>query len=474
MASPLFDQNGGGQRVAVLAANLQLERLDRIILERTGLGETGQTYLVGGDSRFVHERMNTGADANGVHSAGIDDAVAGNNGQGLYADYRGVPVIGVYRWLPDREAAIVAEISQGEAFASARQLALVIGGAGLVSALLLAIGISLIAQRVTRPILDLAAVATRVRGGDLEATARVTSTDEVGTLEVAFNEMTAQLRENVETLERRVDERTAELTTALGEIRRQKQYFESLVEISPAAVVTMDRDERVLGWNPAATRLFGFTADEAAGREIDDLVLGVDAPHDEGRALTREAEATGRATRIARRVRKDGGLVDVEIVMVPLTVDGERTGYYVIYHDITELQAAREAAEAATQAKTTVPRQHEPRDPDADERRHRHDGAAARHRADREQRDYAQTIAGSAASRCSTIINDILDFSKIEAGKLDARGGAVRPPTSAVEDALELMAPRATEKGLELVGDVRAGVPRDRGRRRRGACGRSC
>ena len=74
-----------------------------------------------------------------------------------------MPVIGVYRWLPDREAAIVAEISQGEAFASARQLALVIGGAGLVSALLLAIGISLIAQRVTRPILDLAAVATRVR-----------------------------------------------------------------------------------------------------------------------------------------------------------------------------------------------------------------------------------------------------------------------------------------------------------------------
>ena len=51
-------------------------------------------------------------------------------------------------------------------------------------------------------------------------------------------------------------------------------------------------------------------------------------------------------------MRKDGALVDVEIVMVPLIVDGERTGYYAIYHDITELQAAREAAEAATQAKS--------------------------------------------------------------------------------------------------------------------------
>ena len=38
------------------------------------------------------------------------------------------------------------------------------------------------------------------------------------------------------------------------EIGRQKQYFESLVEISPVAVVTMDRDEVVSGWNPAAER----------------------------------------------------------------------------------------------------------------------------------------------------------------------------------------------------------------------------
>ena len=351
VATPLFDANGGGRRVGVVAANLQLDRLDGIILESAGLGETGQTYLLGTDSRFVHERMNTGAFANGVHSSGIDAALAGTNGRGLYSDYRGVPVIGVYEWLPERDAAIVAEISQDEAFQSARGLALVVGLVGLVSALLLAVAIWLVARRVTRPILELAGVASRVQAGDLEATARVSSTDEVGTLAVAFNDMTAQLRQNVETLERRVDERTAELTSALGEIRRQSLYFESLVEISPAAVVTMDRDERVLGWNPAATRLFGFAEDEALGREIDDLVLG-DAPHDEGRALTREAEATGRATRIGRRARKDGAMVDVEIVMVPLTVDGERTGYYVIYHDITELQAAREAAEAATQAKS--------------------------------------------------------------------------------------------------------------------------
>src|SRR2546423_7783324 len=47
------------------------------------------------------------------------------------------------------------------------------------------------------------------------------------------------------------------------EVERQRQYFEMLVEVSPAAVVVMDAEERVTGWNPAAAALFGYTADEA-------------------------------------------------------------------------------------------------------------------------------------------------------------------------------------------------------------------
>ena len=53
---------------------------------------------------------------------------------------------------------------------------------------------------------------------------------------------------------------------AHAEIRRQKQYFESLVEISPVAIVVMDADERVTGWNPAAAQLFGYSPQEAIGR----------------------------------------------------------------------------------------------------------------------------------------------------------------------------------------------------------------
>ena len=79
-----------------------------------------------------------------------------------------------------------------------------------------------------------------------------------------------------------------------AEIGRQKQYLESLVEITPVAVVTMDADERVTGWNPAAADLFGYVPGEALGRHVDDLVFG-DESRDEGRAVTGEAwSAAGR------------------------------------------------------------------------------------------------------------------------------------------------------------------------------------
>ena len=103
-------------------------------------------------------------------------------------------------------------------------------------------------------------------------------------------------------------------------------------------------------WNPAAAALFGYSADEALGRPIDDLVFG-DADRNEGREITQEAMRVGRAQRITMRRRKDGTPVDVELMFVPLMVDDSHVGFLGIYHDVTELQRARQEAEAATHAK---------------------------------------------------------------------------------------------------------------------------
>jgi PAS domain S-box-containing protein len=231
------------------------------------------------------------------------------------------------------------------------------------------------------------------------------------------------------------------------EVERQRGYLESLVSITPAAVVVLDSDERVTDWNPAAAELFGYSAEEALGQPIDDLVFG-ETGREEGREITTEAMRNGRAQRITRRRRRDGTLVDVELMLVPLTVDGSHIGFLGVYHDVTELQRARQEAEAATQAKSAflATMSHEIRTP----------MNAVIGMTDLllgteltgEQREFAEVVR-SGGTALLHVIDDILDYSKIEAGKLDLEW----EPFSlreCVEGALDIVAPRGWEKGVEL------------------------
>jgi PAS domain S-box-containing protein len=252
-----------------------------------------------------------------------------------------------------------------------------------------------------------------------------------------------------------------------AEIARQKQYFESLVGISPVAVIEMDADERVTGWNPAAAALFGYEAEEALGRPIDELVFGGDVV-DEGREITREALASGRSQRITRRKRKDGTPVDVELMLVPLAVEGERVGFLGVYHDITELQQAREEAEAATQAKSAflATMSHEIRTPM--NAVIGMTGLLLATELTPEQHEFAEIVRASGDALLH-VIDDILDYSKIEAGKLELEH-APFDLRECVDSALDMVAPRAAEKSLELgclVGDgAPAGIAGDAARLR--------
>jgi len=241
------------------------------------------------------------------------------------------------------------------------------------------------------------------------------------------------------------------------DIQRQKRYYEALVEVSPVAIALLARDATVTSWNPAAERLFGYTADEAVGRNIDDLVSASDEIRAESEAYTARGIRGDLVHAITRRTHKDGTLVDVEMFAAPVNVAGELVGFYALYHDIRDLQQARRDAEAATEAKSAflATMSHEIRTPlNAVIGM---TGLLLDTELSAEQREYAEVTRGSGDALLG-VINDILDFSKIEAGKL----GLEKAPfdlRECVESALELAAAAALKKGLDIAYDLDPDAP---------------
>jgi len=123
------------------------------------------------------------------------------------------------------------------------------------------------------------------------------------------------------------------------EITRQKEYFEALLVNNPVAVVTMDLKSKVISWNPSAEKLFGYTMDEVVGEKLDHFVAKDPSQWEEANRYTQEVIDKGHVHTTTLRTRKDGSLVDVELLALPVIVAGEIIGYIVIYHDLTEIKS---------------------------------------------------------------------------------------------------------------------------------------
>jgi PAS domain S-box-containing protein len=202
--------------------------------------------------------------------------------------------------------------------------------------------------------------------------------------------------------------------------QRERQYFEVLVDNSPVAIVVLDPDHRVLSCNPAFQALYGYTREELVGRNLDDLIT-TEETRSQAVAFTVQASRDQAVRGLGKRRRKDGTLVDVEVLAVPVIIGGERVAMMGLYHDVSELLEARKEAEAANRTKSQflANMSHELRTPlnaiigysEMLEEEARDEGHA----------QYGPDLQKirSAGRHLLALINDVLDLSKIEAGKMD-------------------------------------------------------
>ena len=243
-------------------------------------------------------------------------------------------------------------------------------------------------------------------------------------------------------------------------LRREALIWEQMHD----GVMITDLQGHITNWNPAAEDMFGYSASEILGH-TPAILRG----HGESDALTRDildnVERAGRWSGEIEFTRKDRSETVCETLVAPLRTDhGDTIAIIWVNHDISlrkrseaAMLSAKDQAELANRAKSQflATMSHEIRTPmngvlgmidlllDTGLRE--------------EQRGYADT-ARESGEALLTIIDDILDFSKMEAGKLELEATQFEL-RHVLEGVVELMAPRAQAKNIDIAGFVAPDVP---------------
>ncbi|HWI15737.1 MAG TPA: EAL domain-containing protein [Burkholderiales bacterium] len=122
----------------------------------------------------------------------------------------------------------------------------------------------------------------------------------------------------------------------------------AIVDSSEDAVISRDLEYRIVSWNPAAERLFGYTADEATGQDIG-ILIPPELRDEVGRNRQVLSQGQMLKTYDTVRIAKDGRRIPVSLTLSPIRDEaGRMTGNSLILRDISERRDAEQRIERLT------------------------------------------------------------------------------------------------------------------------------
>ncbi len=279
MAEPAVHE---GKVDAVVALQISLDSINAIMQERTGMGKTGETYLVGSDKlmrsdSFLDPTHHSVAASfanpsrGSVDTAAAQAALAGQTGSDIIIDYNGNPVLSAFTPVSVGRTtwALLAEIDEAEVKAPIHNLIISVGAAALIIAVLVVLFALFIAKSIARPLEKGVDFTRSVSKGDLSVRIDVDQEDEVGMLAEAMNEMILRLREIVEqvkTAAGNVASGSQELASASEEMSQGSSEQASAAEEASASMEEMAANIRQNADNAAATEKIAMKSADDAGK----------------------------------------------------------------------------------------------------------------------------------------------------------------------------------------------------------------
>ncbi len=381
IASPIFD---GDNKIGVLVFQLPIDKINYIMTdgyewENVGLGNTGETYLVGSDylirnqSRFLIEDpetyfqtlentnlpneiiakikiLNNTIGLQPVITTGTQAALKGETGTQVFSDYRGVEVMSAYKPLDVDQVnwVIMSEIDKEEAFAT---IPVMIRNFLYWFVLLLVIVFILsylFARSISKPVHILTQRASELAKGNLNDPIIINRTDEIGVLANNFEKMRGSIKDLVadlkdinQNLENKVNQRTKEL-------KKAKEAADTILDKSPVPVAVVDMiSTKFLRVNEAMTVFNKLSVSELLEKNTLDIYY----ESEKDRAIVMDhLREYGKVENQELHLRRIGtgeerwGLVSIH----PISYLGQEV-YITSIIDITERKKSEEALYAANQ-----------------------------------------------------------------------------------------------------------------------------
>ncbi len=253
ISAPVACRAGAARGVLINYYNSAL--LAGITADRTGLGNTGETYLVSNASRLMitESRFIANAPLKVVVDTAPVRKIAedGKEMTGVYPDYRGAHVVGASAHIPEYDWTLLVEKDRSEVFAPVRKITIVAAATGGAFGVVVVVFGIIYAVSITTPILKLEEASEKLGEGDLEYRIAISRTDEIGKLACSFNTMAEHLADGIKKNE---------------QMKKQFQEFFHTVKECASMVVITDVMGNIEYVNPMLTRITGYIPEEVIGQ----------------------------------------------------------------------------------------------------------------------------------------------------------------------------------------------------------------
>lgn len=360
-------------------------------------------------------------------------------------------------WIPDsKKGALMVHISAAHYYERASRGAFVSGCILLVTILLnMGAVYYLMTRWVISPVNAINTVVLNNFKNNQFELVPSRSKDEIGLLSKSLNHLFLGL-----------EKESGLRTIAERDLQARQVQMQSIIHSAVDGIIVIDSNGHIQLFNPAAERIFGYSQKETLGRNVSILMHPEDGEKHDGYLknykITNKAKIIGIGREVVAK-RKNGEVFPIDLSVSEMKIR-EDLYYTGIVRDISErkkaeqeLVKAKEEALKASKAKSAflANMSHEIRTP--------MNGVIGmtsvlwETNLDDEQREFLEIIRSSGETLL-VIINDILDFSKIESGKLELEIQKF-DLRRLIEESVDLYAPKAAEKGIELLVAYPENVP---------------